>query len=550
MDLTLFVEFFRSHRFLLVMCLISLAVFPLQEVLLPDYYGKWVDSLGNGTEILRLTAIIAGLWILSCFIYLLYDYAQLQVSAKMESWVRKKTFADIFETMEEGNQPINRIELLSQLSKFPGFYVELFINLQETVLPSLVFLFILAIYLFLLDRRLFVAFAVGIVILFFLTLFFVPRILRLSYQRDVVQNGIMSFLDDLLVNAHTVFCNSGTKKEVGELHKSENEFQQVYIDQSLLLLYYRNLALLVSILLIFVILFLAYGRFVEGKIPKAKIIALFVIFTYWLTDLKRLYEHVNSWTYQQGNIDVTTQVIQDILKSIDPQKPLGGVETKTDTEGVPATVEPGTLWVRDLTFRYQDTVILDNISLDLPAKTTLVVHGKIGSGKSTLLRLLMGLETAEAGADIRVGGLRLTPETLLEWRETVGYVAQDAILFDRSLYENLVYGAPVPVPSQETVLQKLRQLSLDSDLPDLSHKVGKHGHRLSGGQRRLVLLFRSILSIKPVILVDEPTSNLDEKTSHLIYRVLELLSQTKTLLIVSHDRYLISRYPRIDVSDL
>jgi ABC-type multidrug transport system fused ATPase/permease subunit len=127
-------------------------------------------------------------------------------------------------------------------------------------------------------------------------------------------------------------------------------------------------------------------------------------------------------------------------------------------------------------------------------------------------------------------------------------VPQVPVLFDRSIYENIVYGIH-PRPSEERVLALIREVGIDKIL--LSHgdgihrRVGKNGSMLSGGQRQIVWILRALLQDPQVLLLDEPTAAIDPQTKQTVQSLLERASIGRTVLMVTHDEFLMSRATRL-----
>ena len=122
-------------------------------------------------------------------------------------------------------------------------------------------------------------------------------------------------------------------------------------------------------------------------------------------------------------------------------------------------------------------------------------------------------------------------------RDKIFYIPQKPKLFNRTLYENIIYGLE-PAPSKEDVLKLMDDLNID--VKDVFEKkmdemVGVEGNRLSGGQRQIVWLLRSIYRPSAILILDEPTSALDPENKIAMISTIKKLSIGKTVIIVSHD---------------
>lgn len=192
---------------------------------------------------------------------------------------------------------------------------------------------------------------------------------------------------------------------------------------------------------------------------------------------------------------------------------------------------------RNVSFYYESAhanYAVEDVSFELAAGTTSALVGVSGSGKSTLVDLLIGLLIP-----IR-GGILVDGEPLLEnlrpWRSSIGYVPQDAFLFNASIRDNLLWACPDA--SEEKMWESLRLASIDSFiscLPEgLDTVVGDRGVRLSGGERQRIVLARALLRNPTVLILDEATSSLDTENEKRIQQAIENLRGKMTIVVIAH----------------
>lgn len=194
--------------------------------------------------------------------------------------------------------------------------------------------------------------------------------------------------------------------------------------------------------------------------------------------------------------------------------------------------------------------VLHNISLNIAAGERVAILGAIGSGKSTLLRIMARLYMPTEG-QMFAAGLDVNQIDPADWRHTVGYVSQDARLFYGSLRENVMLGVPDASASEFMRVLKLTGLDqIAARHPQGIHlPVGEHGGNLSGGQRQLVALARTLLTRPQMLLLDEPTSAMDAQTEQQFLRHLQAATQEQTLVVVTHRPSLLTLVDRIIVID-
>lgn len=202
--------------------------------------------------------------------------------------------------------------------------------------------------------------------------------------------------------------------------------------------------------------------------------------------------------------------------------------------------------------------VLRGIDLALPAGSLTVLSGVSGAGKSTLLDLLGGLIVPAAGR-ILVDGVELSADRAPAWRQSVGYMAQEAFLFHDSIRANLAWADPGA--SDERILDVLRLAGLAELLRDLPRGldtvVGDRGTSLSGGERQRLALARTLLRAPRLILLDEPASALDARNEDRLLETIAGLRGRTTIVLVTHrpaattgaDRYLALVEGRLVVAD-
>jgi len=208
----------------------------------------------------------------------------------------------------------------------------------------------------------------------------------------------------------------------------------------------------------------------------------------------------------------------------------------------------------NVSFSYADEaeeLVLKGVDLVIPCKSQTAIVGRSGAGKSTLVDLIPRLRDATDG-QILFDGRPIQEFDLRSLRRGVGFMTQDAVLFDDTIYNNLVYGLDRE-PSEEEVRQALESGYCSQfvyDLPqELETRVGDRGVRLSGGQRQRLALARVFLQDPDILILDEPTSALDSESEEYIQRALESMRHRKTLIVIAHRLSTVQRSDQIVVLD-
>lgn len=188
-----------------------------------------------------------------------------------------------------------------------------------------------------------------------------------------------------------------------------------------------------------------------------------------------------------------------------------------------------------VTFAYDNEVILDNYSLDIPAGKILGIHGASGSGKSTLLKLLMRFWDVNSGA-LHVDGEDVRKIPTKHLRDMESYVTQETHLFHDSIANNIAIGKPGAM--REEIMEAACKASIHDFIMHLPKgydtEVGELGDTLSGGEKQRIGIARAFLHDSPFLLMDEPTSNLDSLNEGIILKSLRESAEEKTVVLVPH----------------
>ncbi len=204
---------------------------------------------------------------------------------------------------------------------------------------------------------------------------------------------------------------------------------------------------------------------------------------------------------------------------------------------VPKSIEKfrGDISYRGVSFSYSDNEVLHDVSLDIPAGSTVALVGQSGSGKSTFADLLPRFYDVSAGS-ITIDGVDIRQMAVHDLRSLMGNVNQEAILFNDTFFNNIAFG--VDNADIEQVRQAARIANADGFISESEHgydtNIGDRGCRLSGGQRQRISIARAILKNPPILILDEATSALDTQSEQLVQEALERLMKGRTTLVIAH----------------
>jgi len=190
---------------------------------------------------------------------------------------------------------------------------------------------------------------------------------------------------------------------------------------------------------------------------------------------------------------------------------------------------------KNVSFAYDEKVVLKNVSLRIEKGKTIALVGQSGSGKTTFVDLLPRFYDV-IGGQIVIDGVDIRELKLHDLRDLMGNVNQEAILFNDTIYNNIAFG--VEKTSMVDVIAAAKVANAHDFIIETEHGydtiIGDRGSKLSGGQRQRLSIARAILKNPPILILDEATSALDTESERLVQNALENLMKNRTSLIIAH----------------
>ena len=195
----------------------------------------------------------------------------------------------------------------------------------------------------------------------------------------------------------------------------------------------------------------------------------------------------------------------------------------------------GEIRYEGVTFSYAEKPVIDNVTLHIPAGSTVALVGQSGSGKSTLADLLPRFYDVDSGS-ITIDGIDVRHLRVHDLRALMGNVNQEAILFNDTFYNNITFGVKNATMEQVIEAAKIANAHefIMASEQGYDTSIGDRGCRLSGGQRQRLSIARAILKNPPILILDEATSALDSESEHVVQEALDRLMKDRTTLVIAH----------------
>ncbi|HKI90445.1 MAG TPA: ABC transporter ATP-binding protein [Draconibacterium sp.] len=190
---------------------------------------------------------------------------------------------------------------------------------------------------------------------------------------------------------------------------------------------------------------------------------------------------------------------------------------------------------KNVSFAYDSTQVLNNISLEIEKGKTIAFVGKSGGGKTTMVDLLPRFWDVSEGG-ILIDGIDLRDLKIKSLRNLIGNVNQEPILFNESFYNNIAFG--MENATTEEVVQAAKIANAHDFIMGTENgydtHIGDRGDKLSGGQKQRISIARAVLNNPPILILDEATSALDTESEKLVQEAIGNLMKNRTSLVIAH----------------
>jgi len=353
----------------------------------------------------------------------------------------------------------------------------------------------------------------------------VGKTLRKSSDKAAQEQGyFLSIIDETLGGLKVIKSFNGEKRFADVFESSTNRFFKLNNK----ILNRQNVAFPMSEFLgiITIAALLIYGGNLvlnEGTLSSASFIAYIGMAYNILTPAKAISRA--SYSVRKG--DAAALRVLEIIETENSIKNKQDALKKTDFTT--------SISIENVTFSYENEVVLKDFSLEVPKGKTVALVGQSGSGKSTIANLLTRFYDVQHGS-IKIDGIDNKELDLQSLRNLMGLVTQDSILFNDTVKNNLLLGKENATDHEIIeALKVANAYEFVKELPNgIDTNIGDGGNKLSGGQKQRLSIARAVLKNPPIMILDEATSALDTESERLVQQALENIMQNRTSVVIAH----------------
>lgn len=264
-------------------------------------------------------------------------------------------------------------------------------------------------------------------------------------------------------------------------------------------------------------------KFFGGNMPS--MLAALLLFYRSLTYLATMQSYWNRFLTNLPGLESVENMLEEFEKSNEIKKEL--------------TVEKiNNIVLKNVSLSYDNQKVLDQINLEIKPKISVALVGESGAGKTTLANVICGLIMPQEGEIIFDDNKSISQYNINSYRNLVGYITQESVIFDDTLYNNITFWKQKNAENLEKFWNTIEMSSLKNFVESLENKedapLGNNGILISGGQKQRISIARELYKDSELLIMDEATSALDSETEKIIKDNIETLHGKYTMIIIAH----------------
>ena len=506
------------------------------KIMVDSAFGEipapWLlEPYTHTSELILITSIMTVvIYFASSVINMLKDYLQAKFGLKLNQALKERLFLHIM-SIPTGKGQLTKGDYVYRQNSLTNSLSDYLLNSRAGLLQAIFMIISIIIIMLLINTDLTLIAAALIPTIFILTRILSPRVT--AFSRFIAQNtsSAASTVTESIDNTETIQSFNMLSKQ---LSKAQSFWSNNYLLMLKSLLAGRTYRLsnnLSVIIATAAVMYFGGVAALNNELTLGELLIFIAYMNYLQGPVQNIVNQIN--TRSQKRMDLTR--IYEIFTEYE--------DIENAWEGNHFPSYEGAISVSDLSYKYGDTTIFNNINLSIPAKRKVGIIGPSGSGKSTLLKLLL-LFNEPTGGKITVDEIDIQSIALQEYRHEIASVSQTPQLFNTTISDNILNGADnqnLPAKDFNAIIEATGVAKMAKLLPShLDTYVGENGSNLSGGQRQKVALARALAKNAPILFLDEPTSSLDSESENEIKNALPPLIQDKTVVLVSHRKALLT----------
>lgn len=537
-------EFFNQHKSLVISSIFFQVVYAiLESIIIPMIIAGSFNNIQYPEIFKQKLIILVCVWVVIKGIGSVSLYYHKQIEPEISKFIVGTIVKSIFKKYEDNNELTNVSLIIDKIHLIKNNLHDFSYLLFTVFLPRFIVLIINCINFYTINSELATTIVLCVILQYFLISIGVTNCVTNTLDEYKNKDIMYEYIEDVLSNIQTVQCTSDAYdmeldiiNEFAQNVKNKEQDTSHCISKKQYSSYVSNIAIFSFI--IYTVYRLNKNKKITNEQTTTSILLVIGLFE----NMSDMSYYIPEFTHRYGILKTNEDFLKELV-----------VVDNEDINIKLSKLNNYSIEIRNVSFKYPKTsnYILDDFSVTFPENKIITIFGQSGTGKSTFIKLIFRIETPESGS-IRIGNKNIQYYTKSDIRRYIMYVDQNTnMLFNRSIIDNILYGKQYNQQQKQVLIERIKNVfddyglysvfeNLDKDKPRwsfLNQSVGKHGGKLSGGQKKIVFLLRIQLNdFAKIVILDEPSTGLDIQTRNIIIDFIEhIRRQSKTIIIISHD---------------
>ena len=524
---------YKNPRWVCTTFFLMMLNFPIELIVLSYLSGRifvsMADMKTNYNKVIRL------------IMYFFFAYFTIEISLimrdsydsfmvpELEREIRNHIIMLILEKNEIQFDNMAMGEIVTRFLKAPIHSFYAYGILTKFIVPFMCGLIIIGFYIMYLNLKLgglyFLLFACYLCIFSYLCWLMIQQ----TNIKMIREMAMFNSLEDTLGNMQTIFTSDTVQQETLFMDDIQVKFNEDYRNELQLNARVKMIMSVVSLLTIFFLFMYSIHLYKKDEIINETLISIVTLLLFMCRFLGYTARRITEGMITIGSIMESNSFLEQLQR-----------DTFSDGTRIDF-IMGGKIEFENVNFRYSPKYpwVLESFSLEIPARSRIVLIGDSGSGKTTFIRLLLGFFQMENGR-IMIDDVNINHSRRSYLRHKIAYINQTTRLFDRSILENILYGCDSSITRQDVKVfmeqEHLTDIFHNVSTEGLDTRVGRGGDNLSGGMRQIILLMRCYFRNAPIVILDEATSSIDARHRKYAIVIIKKMFEKSTVIAVSHDQ--------------
>ena len=499
----------------------------LQDVIFPNTFSKFTSDVPGFIKTVNFKNVMKIIYpfVIAELLFYINNIIIAHKIPNIELAVVKKITDQVLESVKTTKKQINTNELIMNLKKVietRSVYHLVVSNILPFILISIGFVYSFT----KANVKMGIASLVIISVFLLITMYFQQRSIQAACDNEDAINMFYDNIQDIMINSDTVITSNTKNKEMKNLSNDGEIVKNKYVKSEVKAAENTFGLHIFGMFITLLLDAIAIKMYTKGSIQIDSLISICLI-------------SITFMKYYNSAMSKFRNSIGFVGKFYEIEKYFGEFAIN-EAKDKNLIISNGDIQFKNIGLKYGDKVILNNFNYSVKGRTKVGIIGSIGTGKTSLMKMISGL--IEYDGNILIDGQDLNMCNYDSVLNNIVYIPQHPKMFNKTIFYNISYGTNYTEYDVNEFLKKINFYDFFQKFEGgLQSKVGKEGTKLSGGQKQIIAIIRSLLQNKSIILLDEPTSSLDPDTKKSVINLLKSISG-KTLLVVTHDKELLDLF--------